>query len=225
MDGAKVSVERPRVCLITVSGALGARVDAYCRRITGFALDVVTEPPPPREPRYSAVVMPAEVADRLLSGPIQPAWPLIAYGPDSQLPSLFLAGCADYLRDPWTPEELELRVLRTIDAATAATVFGDDGTLRLSGRELTGPDGTVSLGAQEAEILRMLVANRGAVVTRDALFYAIWGRPPSRRSRAVDMHVTALRRHLVAVADRSDSSRPPATRLIATVRGRGYRLD
>ncbi|MDD9985941.1 MAG: winged helix-turn-helix domain-containing protein [Spirochaetaceae bacterium] len=218
-------MKRPRVCLIALSGALGARMDAYCRRIAGFALDIVTEPPAPRDPRYSAAVMPAEVADRVLTEPIQPAWPLIAYGPDSQLPNLFLAGCADYLRDPWTPEELELRVLRALGPATAATVFGDDGTLRLMGRTLTGPDGTVSLGAQEAEILRMLVANRGAVVTRDALFYAIWGRPPRRRSRAVDMHVTALRRHLVAVADRRDSARSPSTRLIVTVRGRGYRLD
>ena len=215
----------PRVCLIAVSGALGARVDAYARRIKGFALDIVTEPPSPRDPRYAAVVMPAEVADRVLTGPIQPAWPIIAYGPDSELPRLFLSGCADYLRDPWTPEELELRALRIIGATTAANVFGDEGALRLSGRELTGPAGTVTLGAQEAEVLRMLLANRGAVVTRDALFYAIWGHPPRRRSRAVDMHVTALRRHLFAVADRRDSARPPATRLIVTVRGRGYRLD
>jgi DNA-binding response OmpR family regulator len=62
-------------------------------------------------------------------------------------------------------------------------------------------------------------------VTRDALFYAIWGRPPARRSRAADMHVTALRRHLAAVAEPADAARPAAGRLIVTVRGRGYRLD
>ena len=215
----------PRVCLMAPSGALAARMDAYSRRIRGFDLDLVDEPPAPRDPRYVAAVMPAEAAEPLLTGPIQPAWPLIAFGPDTELPRLFVAGCADYLRDPWTPEELELRALRIIGAAEPATRFGDGRALRLLGRTLSGPAGTVSLGAQEAEVLHMLLANRGSTVTRDALFYAIWGRPPVRRSRAVDMHITALRRHLAAVAEPADTARPVAGRLIVTVRGRGYRLE
>ena len=213
----------PRVCLMAPSGALAARMDDYSRRIRGFDLDLVEEPPAPRDPRYVAAVMPAEAAEPLLTGPVQPAWPLIAFGPDTELPRLFVAGCADYLRDPWTPEEL--RALRIIGAAEPATRFGDGGALRLLGRTLSGPAGTVSLGAQEAEVLRMLLANRGSTVTRDALFYAIWGRPPVRRSRAVDMHVTALRRHLAAVAEPADTARPVAGRLIVTVRGRGYRIE
>ena len=118
-----------------------------------------------------------------------------------------------------------MRALRTINAAEEAARFGDGRALRLLGRTLSGPAGTVRLGVQEAEILRMLLANRGATVTRDALFYAIWGRPPVRRSRAVDMHVTALRRRLAAVSKPTDAARPAAGRLIVTVRGRGYRLD
>ncbi len=200
-------------------------MDAYSRRISGFTLDIVAEQPAPRDPRYAAAVMPAAAAERLLTGPVEPAWPLIAYGPETALPRLFLAGCADYLRDPWTPQELELRALRTVGAAEAAARFGDGGALHLSGRVLSGPAGAVTLGAQQAEILRMLLGNRGSTVTRDALFYAIWGRPPGRRSRAVDMHVTALRRHLAAVATPAGKARPAAGPPIATVRGRGYRLD
>ena len=211
--------------MVAPSGALGARLDAYSRRIAGFTLEVAAEPPAARDPGYAAVIMPAGAAERLLTGPVEPAWPLIAYGPEDALPRLFLAGCADYLRDPWTPQELELRALRTVGQAEAAARFGDGGALRLSGRVLSGPAGAVTLGAQQAEILRMLLANRGAAVTRDALFYAIWGRPPGRRSRAVDMHVTALRRHLAAVAAPADAPRPGAGQPIATVRGRGYRLD
>ena len=152
----------PRICLMASSGALAARMDAYSRRIRGFALDLVEEPPAPRDPRYVAAVMPAEAAEPLLTGPIQPAWPLIAFGPDTELPRLFVAGCADYLRDPWTPEELELRALRIIGAAEPATRFGDGRALRLLGRTLSGPAGTVWLGAQEAEVMRMLLANRGS---------------------------------------------------------------
>lgn len=206
-------------------------MDAYSRRIAGFTLAIVAEPPAPRDSRYAAAVMPADVAERLLAGPVEPAWPLIAYGPETALPRLFLAGCADYLRDPWTPQELELRALRTVHAAKEAARFGDGGALGLSGRVLSGPAGAVMLGAQQAEILRMLVANRGSTVTRDALFYAIWGRPPGRRSRAVDMHVTALRRHLAAVTGSAavtgpaGAARPAAGPPIVTVRGRGYRID
>ena len=205
---------------------MSARIAVYSsRRIAGFHLDIAAEPPAPRDGRYAAVVAPAEAAERLLTGPIQPAWALIAYGPAADLPRAFLAGCADYLRDPWTPEELELRVLRRLEASEAAARFGAGGVLRLSGRVLSGPGGTVNVSPQEAEVLRMLLANRGAAVTRDALFYAIWGRPPSRPSRAVDMHVSALRRHLAAVGAPADAARPQAGQLVVTVRGRGYRLD
>ncbi|MCY4377579.1 MAG: hypothetical protein OXC31_27790, partial [Spirochaetaceae bacterium] len=141
-------------------------MDAYSRRIKGFALDLVAEPPAPRDPRYVAAVMPAEVAEPLLTGPTQPAWPLIAFGPDSELPRLFLAGCADYLRDPWTPEEFELRALRTIEAAEGAAQFGDGRALRLLGRTLSGPAGTGFPGAQAAEGPRTLPVHPRAPAAR-----------------------------------------------------------
>ncbi|WP_455381247.1 winged helix-turn-helix domain-containing protein, partial [Salinispira pacifica] len=59
--------------------------------------------------------------------------------------------------------------------------------------------------------------HRGAVVTRQALYYALWGRDATD-SRVVDMHVSHLRRKLSGVIPDGNGE------LIETVHGRGYCL-
>jgi two-component system OmpR family response regulator len=141
-----------------------------------------------------------------------PAWaPLVlAFGRGEQLRGAFLAGCDDYLREPWEPDELAMRLERLARRREERRAAGG---WELTGRRMRLPDGReVELSAHEAVVAGLLFANRGAVVSRRALSVALWGRPPSRPSRAVDMHVSALRRKLGR-----DS--------ISCVRGQGYVVD
>lgn len=137
---------------------------------------------------------------------------LLAFGSGESLRSAFLAGCDDYLREPWDPEELEARVLRLVrHRGRGRAPAGDD--YELDGRTMRLPDGReVRLSAHEAVVADLLFTNRGVVVSRRALSFALWGRVIEGPSRAIDVHVSALRRKL---------GRPA----ISCVRGQGYLVD
>ena len=69
---------------------------------------------------------------------------VIAHGPAGLMRGAFLAGCIDYLREPWTPEELELRAEAAIARQGACWVF-PWGELRIDGGELSTPGGRTPL--------------------------------------------------------------------------------
>ncbi|WP_424973525.1 winged helix-turn-helix domain-containing protein [Dinoroseobacter sp. S124A] len=74
----------------------------------------------------------------------------------------------------------------------------------------------VSLTPRDLKLLTLLEERGGAVVTKDELYDAGWGRDYMPNSRALDQHIVNLRRKLDP-----DKSRPV---LIETVHGVGYRL-
>lgn len=74
----------------------------------------------------------------------------------------------------------------------------------------------VSLTPRDLKLLSLLTERDGAVVTKDELYDAGWGRDFMPNSRALDQHMINLRRKLDP-----DKSRPV---LIETVHGIGYRL-
>jgi hypothetical protein len=85
---------------------------------------------------------------------------LLASGPGDCLRSAFLAGCDDYLREPWDPEELEARVLRLVGHLAGGHAPGGGG-YELDGRTMRLPDGReVRLSAHEAVVAGLLFANR-----------------------------------------------------------------
>ena len=71
----------------------------------------------------------------------------------------------------------------------------------------------VSLTLKEFELLKILMASAGRVLTRDFLLETIWGYEYDGGTRTVDVHIMQLRKRLGA--------REGA---IETVRGVGYRL-
>ncbi len=142
--------------------------------------------------------------------------PVVAWGPAGRLRGAFLAGCDDYLREPWSPEELEMRAL----AALARTRRGYEfpwGELSFDGDALRTPGGRTHLTHREYLVLRALLRSRGSPVPREALFLLAAGAAGGERSRAIDMHVACLRRKVRAVA-------PAAGRFITCVRGQGYMI-
>lgn len=159
-------------------------------------------------------ILPAAATNTILAPDGRLALPVLAYGPEQGLAGALLRGCVDYLRDPWTLTELELRVSRWLEGRLAARRFG--GGLRLDGTTLHGPAGAVPLSVAETRLLGMLLDNAGRVTSRDALFYRLWGRLPHAPSRVVDVHVAALRRKCRRAGSRGLT--------ISAVRGEGYLL-
>ena len=172
-------------------------------------------------------IVPAAAVNTLLGGGGRLALPVLAYGNEQGLAPAFLRGCVDYLREPWTLTELQLRVQLWLDrraaAAVPAVAHAAGGGIRLHGTTLHGPGGAVALSVAEARLLEMLLYNSGRVTSREALFYRLWGRLPAGRSRVIDVHVAALRRKSrLACGDGAAAEGGGLS--ITAVRGEGYLL-
>jgi hypothetical protein len=147
---------------------------------------------------------------------------VLGYGPPELLRAAFLAGCDDFLKEPWSPEELECRLERL--ASQRASGVGEGlsfGGLSLRGARASSPHGEVSLSPPQSAILAALLARPGQAVSRQVLAYAAWGRPCAAGSRALDMQVAGLRRRLggLAGAGGCQSVR------IRALRGVGYAIE
>ena len=88
--------------------------------------------------------------------------------------------------------------------------------LDLDRRQLTRDGAPVKLGGKAMEILCLLVAARGEVVTKDELLARVW-QGVVVEENAIQVHVSALRKAL-------DQGGPSSAGWVLTVPGRGYRF-
>jgi two-component system OmpR family response regulator len=127
-------------------------------------------------------------------------------------------GADDYVAKPFSPRELLARlraVLRRADPAAVAEKLTASGiTVDASGREAWVDGKPVELTGLEIDLLLVLLRRAGRVVPRSALLDLAGRGDVSVGERAVDVHISRLRKKL------GDDA---ATR-IRTVRGVGYVL-
>ena len=127
------------------------------------------------------------------------------------------AGADDYLAKPFSPDELLARiqaVLRRVGRLSALKpeVLEANGVRLNSGtREVFCDTVPVEVTSIEYDILEVLIRSAGRVVSRDDLARFLYNRQANPLERALDVHVSHLRKKL----ERGRT-------LIRTVRGVGY---
>ena len=127
-------------------------------------------------------------------------------------------GADDYMTKPFGIMELISRVKallrRTKDVEESSVLNHGEIVLDTDKRSVRVDDRLCELTYKEFELLKMLLLNRGIVLSRDKIMDQVWGFEYEGESRTVDMHIKTLRQKL-----------GEAGSVIKTVRNVGYLID
>lgn len=132
-------------------------------------------------------------------------------------------GADDYITKPFSVRELIARVkalFRRLSSTTSNNselLIHDDITVDCTRHEVYKDGELLDMPLKEFELLKLLILNKGKVLSREMLLEKVWGFDYYGETRTVDVHIRYLRQKI-----ENDDSNPI---FIETIRGIGYRFN
>jgi len=145
---------------------------------------------------------------------------ITARGEDGMVVKTLDAGADDYLTKPFSLTQLEARVRAVLrrgsTAPTDSPIRVGDLTVDAKAREATIDGNRLDLSPKEFDLLHVLAARFGEVVSKRELMAEVWREPYGGSERTVDVHLSWLRSKL------GEKAQEP--RYLHTVHGVGVKL-
>lgn len=130
----------------------------------------------------------------------------------------YALGCDDYIVKPFSLpvfyQKAEALIRRSKGLVRSQTLSASSLTLNPNNGILKSNNIELNITATEYKILKILLENKGTVVSREKLFLSIWGYDSDKNERVLDSHIKNLRK---ALGNNSY--------LIKTVIRRGYKIE
>lgn len=143
---------------------------------------------------------------------------LTARANESDMLNGYALGCDDYVVKPFPLPVLYEKVnalIKRSKGLVRSHVFSTGGlSLNPNNGAVVGSAGSVKLTAREYAILKVLMENKGGVISREKLMDMVWGYNSGVDERVLDTHMRNLRKALG-----SDG------KMIKTVIRRGYKIE
>jgi two-component system, OmpR family, response regulator VicR len=116
----------------------------------------------------------------------------------------FELGCNDYIRKPFSMDELLARVRALLSRSVPAQATGEaSGVLsigkfifHITAQELRSPSVTHKLSFKETELLKRLWLQSNRVLDRKTVLLELWGDDNIFNSRSLNVYITRLRNYL-----------------------------
>jgi DNA-binding response OmpR family regulator len=146
---------------------------------------------------------------------------LTAKAQESDILQGFDDGTDEYVTKPFSPKVLVAKA-KAILARTSSVnryieshIFSIDGlTLNFNSGSVLVDDSEITLTHKEYELLKLMIQNKGIILSKEIILDKVWGYDYFGDPRTVDTHIRRLREKL------GDQSH-----FISTARGRGYKFD
>jgi two-component system KDP operon response regulator KdpE len=147
---------------------------------------------------------------------------LSAVGEEEQKVAALEAGADDYVTKPFGPRELLARLQAVLRRTSPSPEHGliqtDDLEIDLTAHRVRRNSQHVHLTPTEFDLLRVLVLNRGRLMTHRALLTEVWGEDHADDTSVLRTHIARLRRKL----EPHDGS---TAHHVHTAPGIGFRFD
>lgn len=129
-------------------------------------------------------------------------------------------GADDYITKPFNIKEVISRVnsvLRGYAKKQNTSKYLNEFQINLDTYEVYKKGIRIDITIKQFEILRLLLENRGKIISRKYLLDKIWGNDSAIESRTVDVHIRHLRKKL--------KNNISSANYIKTIRGSGYKIE